>query len=184
MLNGDSRNNGSNHSSDNGKDGPFVELCGWDIKRVNNGLDEAQVGSIITELISQRDELAKKTEHLTSLTKLAEKTVAEADEFARQLKAEAVESAEAEKTAVMANIEEETQQLRDENERVRIELRESVDHISRQLMALPETFNKELMNVWTECENRLNEFIKDRKDPPKGDSPAVDTDYHKPAQTR
>ena len=69
MLNDDSRNNGNNHSHDIGKDENFVELCGWDIKRVNNGLDETQVGSIITELINQRDELAKKTEHLSSLTK-------------------------------------------------------------------------------------------------------------------
>ena len=181
MFNSDSRNNGNNHSNNDGKDEHFIDLCGWDIKRVNNGLDEAQVGSIITELVSQRDALAEKTEHLSSLTKLAEKTVAEADEVANQLKAEAIESAEAEKITILASIEKEAQQLQGENERVRTELREAVDKISRELMALPETFNKELMNLWTECENRLNELIIDHKDQSTSETPDTAIDSEEPA---
>ena len=162
MWNDDSRNNGKNHSGDDGKGEHFIELCGWDIRRVNNGLDETQVGSIITELISQRDALNHKTEHLSSLTKLAENTVTEADKFAEQLKAEAVEQAEAEKAAVIAVIEKEAQQLQGENERIRVELRGAVDEMCRELMSLPESFNKQLMSVWAECENRLNELISNR----------------------
>lgn len=183
MLNSDSRNNGNNHSNKADQDEHFVDLCGWDIKRVNNGLDEAQVGSIITELVSQRDALAEKTEHLSSLTKLAEKTVAEADEFAKQVKTEAIESAEAEKTAMLAHIEEQTQQLLGENERVRVELRKAVDNISRELMALPESFNKELMNSWAECENRLNDLVIAHRDQSVSETQDATIDSEKPAST-
>ena len=66
------------HSTGKRNNGHSTEICGWEIMRVNNGLDEAQVGSIISELVSQRDSLIQQTEHLSSLTKLAEKTVTEA----------------------------------------------------------------------------------------------------------
>ena len=66
----------------------FVELGGYEFRRVSNGLDEAQVKSSINKLISQRDKFRQHAEHLSSLSKLAEKTVAEADKLAEEIKTE------------------------------------------------------------------------------------------------
>ncbi|HEY93051.1 MAG TPA: hypothetical protein G4O17_04840, partial [Dehalococcoidia bacterium] len=76
--------------ADNGAKGAIIGLGGGEFRRVKNGLDEAQVTSYINELISQRDILIQREEHLSSLTKLAEKTVAEADKLAENIKAESI----------------------------------------------------------------------------------------------
>lgn len=150
------RDKSKNHPVDSNKCEDFIRLRGWDIRCVDKGLDEAQVRSIITELLSQRNELANKMEHVSSLHEQAKKTVIEADEFANELKAEAVKNAEAEKTTVMARIGESTQQIRSEYEKVPIALKEIVDAISRELTSIKAEFSKEVGTVWTDCEGRLN----------------------------
>ena len=98
----------------NGAKDSVIELCGRGFRRVKDGLDEAQVLSFVNELISQRDILAKREEHLSSLTKLAEKTVAEADKLASGIKTEAMEQAKAEAAAITARAEEQAQQMIEE----------------------------------------------------------------------
>jgi len=95
------------------KDG-FVELGGTEFRRVKNGLDEAQVASSISELISQRDKFRQNEEHLSSLTKLAEKTVTEADELAEEIKTEAKEQAKTEASAIITKAEEQAQRIIEE----------------------------------------------------------------------
>jgi len=95
------------------KDG-FVELGGTEFRRVKNGLDEAHVASFISELISQRDKFRQHEEHLSSLTKLAEKTVAEADKLAEEIKTEAKDQAKAEASAIMTKAEEQAQRIIEE----------------------------------------------------------------------
>ncbi len=95
------------------KDG-FVELGEVKFTRVKNGLDEAQVASSINELINQRDKFRQHAEHLSSLTKLAEKTVAEADKLAEEIKAEAKDQAKAETSATIAKAEEQAQRISEE----------------------------------------------------------------------
>lgn len=73
-----------------------IQLEGRVFKRTKLGLDEEQVLSFVNELISQRDTLLKRQEHLSSLAELAEKTVTEADSIAQQIKQKAVEQAKAE----------------------------------------------------------------------------------------
>ena len=91
-----------------------IELGGSEFRRVKNGLDEDQVASFMNELIGQRDALMKREEHLSSLTKLAEKTVTEADRLAEEIKEEATEQAKAETAVLMAKAEEQTQQMIEE----------------------------------------------------------------------
>jgi vacuolar-type H+-ATPase subunit H len=88
-----------------------LELAGYVIKRTDLGLDQEQVTSIINQLLSQRDTLLKRQEHLLALSQLAERTVAEADELARKLKGEAEEQAEAEAKAILTKAEEQAQQM-------------------------------------------------------------------------
>ena len=59
-----------------------IVLGGREFRRVKNGLDEAQVAAFITELVSERDKLIQSQVHIASLSRLAEKTVAEADSLA------------------------------------------------------------------------------------------------------
>jgi F0F1-type ATP synthase membrane subunit b/b' len=99
--------------SNGAKDG-VIELGGCEFRRVKHGLDEAQVTSFINELISQRDVLMQREEHLSSLSKLAEKTVAEADKLAEEIKAEAIDQGRAEANAVIAKAEEQAQQMIEE----------------------------------------------------------------------
>ncbi len=84
------------------KDG-VAEMGGHEFKIVKKGLDKAQVAAYINELVRQRDELISKRdklvqreEHMLSLTKLAERTVIEADKLTEEIKKEAVEQAKAE----------------------------------------------------------------------------------------
>ena len=95
------------------KDG-FVELRGTEFRRVKNGLDEAQVASSINELISQRDKFRQHEEHLSSLTRLAEKTVTEADKLVEEIKTEAKEQAKAEASAIITKAEEQAQRIIEE----------------------------------------------------------------------
>lgn len=88
-----------------------VELEGHEFEVVKQGLDIDQVSTFVQELISQRDELIKKSaelrqreEHVASLTKLAEKTVIEADNLSEGIKREGLEQARAKADSVMENV--------------------------------------------------------------------------------
>ena len=98
----------------NGNSDDIIELGGNEFRRVKNGLDEDQVASFISELINQRDTLLQHEDHLTSLTKLAEKTVTEADRLAEEIKAEAREQSKAESATIIAKAEEQAQQRAEE----------------------------------------------------------------------
>ncbi len=84
------------------KDG-VTELEGHEFNIVKKGLDKVQVAAFINELVRQRDELIserdkllKREEHMLSLTKLAERTVIEADKLTAEMKKEAIEQAKIE----------------------------------------------------------------------------------------
>ena len=87
-------------------DGKIRELWGRKFKIVKNGLDEAEVFSFIGGLIDQNNALASKLEHLDSLTKLAERTVIEANKQAQGMKKEAEEKANASAASIIAEAEE------------------------------------------------------------------------------
>jgi len=89
-------------------------LGGCEFRRVKHGLDEAQVVSFINELISQKDTLVQREEHLSSLTKLAEKLVTEADNLSEEIKTEAIDQGKAEADAIIAKAEEQAQQMIEE----------------------------------------------------------------------
>ncbi len=94
--------------------GDVIELGGYEFKRVKNGLDEAQVTSYITELISERNKLLQCQDHLSSLTTLAERTVAEADRLAEQIKTETVDQAKNEAATIITQAEEQAQEMVEE----------------------------------------------------------------------
>lgn len=88
-----------------------VELWGREFKKARDGLDEEQVVSFVNELMNEHETLLKHAEHLSSLTKLAEKTIVEADNVAKQLQKEAADRAKAEANAIIAKAEEQAQKV-------------------------------------------------------------------------
>lgn len=89
--------------ANNGVDGNAAEVEGHEFKIVKKGLDKDQVAAFIggllrqrDGLIGERDELVKREGHLLSLTKLAERTVIEANKLTEEMKKEAIEKAKAE----------------------------------------------------------------------------------------
>jgi hypothetical protein len=87
-----------------------IVLGGREFKRVKNGLDEAQVTSFIDELIKERDKLAQSQDHITSLNRLAEMSIVEADKLATQIKTEATEQAKAESATLIDKAKEQARQ--------------------------------------------------------------------------
>jgi cell division septum initiation protein DivIVA len=96
------------------KDDGVVDVMGHVFRRVKSGLDESQVIPFIKQLIDERDTLVGRQEHLSSLTRLYERTVAEADELAKQIRKEAEEKNQAESEAIIAKTEEEAKQMLEE----------------------------------------------------------------------
>lgn len=103
----------------NGTTESVIKLWGHEFNLAQKGLDETQVVSFVNGLIDERDMLTQRQEHFTSLTKLAEKTVAEADKLAEDINKEAREQAKAEANEIMAKSKEQAQQLFEE-ERAKI----------------------------------------------------------------
>lgn len=136
----------------------LLELHDWKIRRVKDGLDETEVVDIISRLIDQRDQLIERTDHLSSLTRLAEKTIASADELAKQIEAEVTQEAEAKAATIVADAEKQAQELNRENQRIQAEFRKTIDKLCGQLISEPESFTQRIQTLWTESENRLSEL--------------------------
>jgi F0F1-type ATP synthase membrane subunit b/b' len=88
-----------------------IELWGHEFKKAGEGLDKGEVKSFVDELMKKHEALLKRTEHLSSLTKLAEKTIEEADNVAKQVRSEAEEQARTEAKAIISEAEEQAQKL-------------------------------------------------------------------------
>ncbi|NQT30721.1 MAG: hypothetical protein HQ588_00135 [Deltaproteobacteria bacterium] len=98
----------------NNKRNGFVELWGHEFKKAAEGLDKAEVASFVAELMKKNETLLKRAEHLASLTKLAEKTIIDADTVAKQVQGEAEEQAKAEAKKILAGAEEQAQKIIEE----------------------------------------------------------------------
>lgn len=75
---------------------------GQKFRKVEKGLDEAEVYSFIANLMEQNYDLLRKLEHLDSLTRLAEKAVMEAGDQAKSMKTEIEAEAHLEAAAIIA----------------------------------------------------------------------------------
>jgi vacuolar-type H+-ATPase subunit H len=90
----------------NNKKNGVVELWGHKFKKAGDGLDKAEVVSFVDELMKKHEALLKRADHLSSLTKLAEKTIVEADNVAQHVRSEAEEQAKSEAKTILSEAEE------------------------------------------------------------------------------
>jgi len=104
----------NNNNNNNNKRNGVIELWGHEFKKAAEGLDRAEVVSFVTELIKKNETLLKRAEHLASLTKLAEKTIIDADNVAKQVQDEAEEQAKAEAKKILSGAEEQAQKIIEE----------------------------------------------------------------------
>ncbi len=100
--------------SGNKNDNGVIELFGHTFQKVKYGLDEEQIISFVKQLIDERDALIKRQEHVTSLTRLYERTISEADDLAEEIKKESEEQAQAGAKAILGEAEEQAQQIIEE----------------------------------------------------------------------
>ena len=135
----------------------FVELGGAEFRRVRNGLDEAQVASCISELVSQRDKFRQHEEHLSSLTKLAEKTVAEADKLAEEIKTEAKDQAKVEASTIITKAEEQAQRIIEEKRT------EIINIATEQAEAIKAEAEQEAEAIKTEAEQEAELLLENQR---------------------
>ena len=121
-----------------------------EFKRVKNGLDEAQVASFINELTKERDELAQSQDHIASLNRLAEMTVAEADRLATQLKTEAAEQAKAESTIIIDKAKEQARQMAEQK------IAEAVEIANEKANAIKAKAEKEAALLLENQKNKIH----------------------------
>jgi hypothetical protein len=140
----------------NAKDDVLV-LGGHEFKRVKNGLDEAEVASFINQLVKERDKLAHSQDHITSLNRLAERAVVEADKLATQIKTEATEQAKAEGAAIIDKAKEQARQLAERK------MAESVEQANEKASAIKSKAEEEaamlLENQKIKIRNELRNLV-------------------------
>ena len=163
----------------------FIELAGWEIMKVKDGLDETQVTSLINELISQRDQLTQRTEHLSSLTNLAERTVTEADKLAEEMKVQAVEQAKNETASLIAEAETKAQEIENETKRIQLELKNSVQGILSQLLSELNGLKQQVEALQAESEQKLFQPLEtDEPVAKQADETPVDSQEPTPATSQ
>jgi cell division septum initiation protein DivIVA len=126
-----------------------VVLGGHEFKRVKSGLDEAQVTSFINELINERDKLTQSQDHVTSLSRLAERAIVEADKLAMQIKTEAAEEAKAESAAIIDKAKEQTRQMAEKK------IAEAVTLANEEANAIKAKAQKEAAHLLENQKNKI-----------------------------
>jgi F0F1-type ATP synthase membrane subunit b/b' len=130
------------------------QLCGQSFEIVKEGLDEEQVEAFITKLIDERDTLMGRQEHMLSLTKLAERTVAEADKLAEEIKREAEEEARTKANQILAKAEQDAHQVMEQKRG------EILAAANREAEAIKAHAQQEAQTVMGQYRQRVQEEIK------------------------
>ena len=147
-------------------DGKLTEICGRQFSIVDNGLDEAEVRAFVASLVDQINDLARKLKHLNSLTKLAERTVIEAEELAKSIRVGARKKANAKATAIITGAEEKGKQIIEEaKKKAKPEARKIVSQAEQRGIQIVEEARKkaerEAKNYLAEAERRARQITKE-----------------------
>jgi F0F1-type ATP synthase membrane subunit b/b' len=110
------RNDNNRNGNDKGlnsmsSDDDAMKVGERTFRKTKFGLAEEEVRSYVQELLSQRDALLKRQEHLAALTQLAEKTVIEANNLSQLMMKKSAEQAKAEVDKIRTKAEEDSKQM-------------------------------------------------------------------------
>ena len=103
-------NNNSNGSNGSAPGDDVLQIGERVFRKTKIGLVEEEVRSYIEELISQRNALGKRQEHLAGLTELAEKTIIEANNLSQLMMKKSAEQAKVEADKILAKAEQDGDQ--------------------------------------------------------------------------
>ena len=131
------------------------QLCGKDFDIVKEGLDPSQVEDLITELVTERDVLLQRQEHLASMTRLAERSIAEADKLAEDIKREAEAAASNEANAILTKAEQEAQ---DTAEQKRSEILAAAN---KEAQAIRDNAQREVERLTSQHQQQAEKEIKE-----------------------
>ncbi len=124
----------------------FTELWGRKFDIVKSGLSEEQVVAYVNELSSEHEKLVRRQEHLVSLTKLAEKTVTEAEKLAEEIKREAADKAKAESAKIISE--------------AQAQAEKSAEEKKNEIMAAA---TREADNIKTNAEREAEQIVERQK---------------------
>ena len=142
-----------------------IELWGREFNVVKNGLSEAQVVSFVNDLAKQHDVLLQRQEHLVALTKLAERTVSEADKLAQEMKDESEAQAKEEAQRILAEAEASATEA---SERTLSEAQVKADEIIRERVAeAMAAANEKADSIKAEAESLADEAMKEAENQAK-----------------
>ncbi len=113
-----------------------------------------EVLEYIQRLTTERDDLLKRQEHLTSLARLMEKTVADADDMAAQIKGEAERAAQEHGQQLVTEAEDKARQILEEASS------KAVAEAENDVRMMKENAQKALEGVLGEHKARLQEQVK------------------------
>ncbi len=148
-----------------GQNEDVVELWGQRFNIVKKGLDESQVTLFVDGVIKERDQLQKHSEHFSSLTKLAERTVAEADGLAEEIKREATEKGKVEAENLVNKAKEEAKQIVEEkraeivnsaNEEAKAIISQAKEEAKQFVEDFREKIQPEIKNITKQLYNQLS----------------------------
>ena len=105
------RNNTDKGSNESASNDDALKVGEREFRKTKFGLAEEEVRSYVQELITQRDALIKRQEHLAALTELAEKTVIEANNLSQLMMKKSTEQAKAEGDKIRFQAEQESKQI-------------------------------------------------------------------------
>lgn len=131
------------------------QLCGRDFDIVKEGLDPYQVEEFVTELSGERDQLVQRQEHLNSLTRLAERSVAEADALAREIKKEAEDEAHKQSSAILAKAEKEAQELAERKKG------EILTAANKEAQAIKDNAQQEVARLISQQQEKLQSALRE-----------------------
>lgn len=125
---------------------------------VKNGLSETQVVAFVNELITERDKLAQRQKNLTTLTKLAERTVTEAEKLAQEIKSEASEQAKEEVAKIIAEAQTRAEQIFEEKGN------KIITKATQQAEAIKANAEREAGLIWERERQRMEPELKEMAD--------------------
>ncbi len=148
--------------------GKVKEIWGQQFSIVKNGLHEAEVSAFIGRLIDQNNDLANKLGHLHSLTRLAEKTVVEAEEQAKGINIETKRKAEARAITIITRAEEKAKAVAERiiaeaQQRAEVSAQEKVAFAEQQAQGIIRAAEEKAEAIKTPAKEEANKIIAEAK---------------------
>jgi F0F1-type ATP synthase membrane subunit b/b' len=110
-LHNNNHNNNGNGSNDGAPGDEVLHIGERTFRKTKIGLAEEEVRAYVEELISQRNALSKRQEHLSGLTELAEKTIIEANNLSQLMMKKSAEQSKAEADKILVKAEQDSEQI-------------------------------------------------------------------------